>query len=139
MAKKNQYMWVYSPKKPAPPKVSAAFKAEVSAKGDEIVETILKPQCLQPLPENPRFNHMIDIYTRWFRSYFYFCAKYAVHGPNAMAPFFEAKQARMEYVGGRNFNLADMRHTGEWHELEQDLSLEECLKRILPNSHYFVC
>ena len=138
MAKKSQYTWVYSPSKPKPPKLSEPFKGETLRKATEIVETVLKPAFLKPPPEAPRFNYIVDIYAKWYRHYLYFCSKYAVPGPNAIEPFFEAKQSRLEYVGGRNFNLAYMRHTGEWIELEQNLTLEECLTRILPNSHYFV-
>ena len=47
-----------------------------------------------------------------------------------MSPFFEAKFARMEYIGGGHFNLAFMRHTGQWIEIFQDLSLDDCLGAI---------
>ena len=139
MPSKSGYTWVYSPRKPIPAKVSAAFKAEVQARGNAFVETVLKPRFLRSAPENPKYNYVGDIYAKWFRSYFYFCAKYIVPGPNAMVPFFEAKQARMEYVGGRNFNLAWQRHNGEWVEMEQGISLEQCLEEIKNNEMYFVC
>lgn len=132
-------MWVYSPSKPKPPKVPEAFKKEVEAKAQEVVDKVLKPHCLKPPPPDPQLNYIVDIYVKWYRSYFYFCAKYACPGPNALSPFFEVKNARMEYVGGRSFNLAYLRHTGEWNELEQGLSLEKCLAQITPNSHYFIC
>jgi len=139
MLRKSGYMWVYSPRKPKPPKVPAAFKAEVQAKGDEFVETVLKPRCLQPAPKKPTHNYIGDIYAKWFRSYFYFCAKYIVPGPNALVPFFEAKNARLEYVGDRKFNLAWMRHNGEWVEMEQGITLEKCLVEIKNNDLYFIC
>ncbi len=139
MPRKSEYMWVYSPRKPKPAKVPPEFKTEVQARGDLFVETVLKPRCLRPAPKNPRFNYIGDIYAKWFRSYFYFCAKYIVPGPNAMVPFFEAKQARLEYVGERKFNLAWMRHTGEWVEMDQGLTLEKCLDEIKNNEIYFIC
>jgi hypothetical protein len=57
-------------------------------------------------------------------------ARYNSPGPNAIAPFFEAKFARMEYARDGRFSLAFMRYTGQWIELFQDLSLDECLSRI---------
>ena len=36
----------------------------------------------------------------------------------------------MEYVGGRRFNLAYMRHTEKWWEVYQGLTLEESLETI---------
>jgi hypothetical protein len=135
-SKKPQYRWVRVESKP---KISPGFKAEVQARGDEVVERVLKPRCLQPPPPNPQFNYIVDIYTKWHQSYFYFCARYAVSHPNAIEPFFEVKNARMKYTGGRNFSLAWMRHTGEWVEMETGLSLEECLKKIAIEDWYFTC
>lgn len=30
----------------------------------------------------------VDIYAKWYRRYFYFCAKYCSPAPNALSPFF---------------------------------------------------
>jgi len=131
MKKKPQRMWVYRPPKPPKPEVPARTKTVVEAKAQELVEKVLKPQHVQPPPESAQFNYIVDIYTKWYRNYFYFCARYACPGPNALAPFFETKFARLEYVGGNNqFNLSFMRHTGEWIELHANLSLDECLAAI---------
>ena len=59
-----------------------------------------------------------------------FCTKYCSPGPNAIAPFFETKFARMEYVGANSFHLSFMRYTEEWVLLQPNLSLEECLSII---------
>lgn len=97
----------------------------------KLVETVLKPECIEPPPKRAEFNYVVDIYTKWYRHYLYFCAKYACPGPNALSPFFESKFARMAYVGGTGrFNLAFMRHTGEWIEIYPDLSVDECLAAI---------
>ena len=42
---------------------------------------------------------------------------------------FEAKFARLTYLGGDHFNLA-ARHTGEWMEIFPDLTLDECLAAV---------
>ena len=123
-------MWVYSPPKPPKPKVPDAVKAEVDAKARELVESVLKPKHVKPPPEDERFNYVADIYTKWYRSYFYFCARYNSPGPTAITPSFEAKFARLEYVGVNRFSLSFMRHTGQWVELNPDVSLDECLAAI---------
>jgi len=127
---KRQKTWVYNPPKPAKPKVTEALKAEVEAKATELVNTVLKPMHIKPPRKKHPFNYITDLYTKWYRSYFYFCATYAVPGPNALAPSFESKFARLEYVGGQRFNLSYMRYTGEWLEIHQALTLDQCLAEI---------
>jgi len=60
----------------------------------------------------------------------YFCSKYHCPSPNAMTDYFESKFARLEYVGDRKFNVAYMRHTEQWWEILQGLTLEECFEEI---------
>jgi hypothetical protein len=135
---KRQKRWIDSSPNPPMPKVPEDLMAEVEIKATELVETVLKPQHLKPPPEDQPFNYIVDIYTKWYRNYFYFCAKYACPGPNALSSFFETKFARMEYVGGRSrFNLSFMRYTGEWIALHRNLSLEECLAAIRDEPHFY--
>lgn len=141
MAGKNPpKMWVYSPRKPKPSAIPDALKTEVELRAQLLVETVLKPRCVKPPPPKEyEINYVVDVYTKWYRSYFYFCAKYATSSPRATVPFFEAKQARMEHVGDGKFNLAYFRHTGQWYETETGLSLEKCLDLIKNDPLYFVC
>src|SRR4051812_42813344 len=103
---KQRKTWVYSPPKPPKPSVPDKVKEEVEAKANELVETFLKPTCVKPPPRNWRWNYLIDIHTKWHRSYFYFIGVWASPGPNALSPTFEAGFARLEYTGKRKFNLA---------------------------------
>jgi len=41
--------------------------------------------------------------------------------------------ARLEYAGEEKFNMAYMRHTGQWWEIFQDLTLDECIDEIRTN------
>lgn len=93
-----------------------------------LIESVLKPEHVQPSPEDPQFNYIEDITARWFRSCFYFTAIYRSAGPYALDGTFEAKFARLEYIGDARFNLAAQHHTGEWIEVFPDLSLDECLE-----------
>ena|SRR5437879_3969209 len=129
MAKK-QKVWMYSPPKQPKPKIPDTLKVEVTTRATELIDTVLKPKNIQPPPENPRFNYIVDIYGKWYHSAFYFCAKYCVAGPNAIEPSFEAKFARMQYADNNRFHLSFMRHTGEWIELYTDQTVDECLAAI---------
>ena len=126
----RQKRWVYSPPRPAKPRVPEATKADVEAKARELIETVLKPKRIKPPRENAHFNYMVDIYAKWYRNYFYFCSKYRSPGPNAISPFFEARFARLEYVGPDRYSLSYMRHTEQWWEIYRDLSLEQCLAAV---------
>jgi hypothetical protein len=128
--KKPKRMWIYSPKKPTPPKVPNDIKAEVEAKANELVETYLKPNFIKPPPKGRDWNYIIDIFTKWHRSFFYFYSTYACPGPTALSPTFESGFARMEYVGDGKFNLAYMRHTEKWWEVYQGLTVQQCIKAI---------
>jgi hypothetical protein len=123
--------WVYSPPKP---KVPDAAKVELKAKATELVNAVLKPEYVKPPPKHAKWNDIVDLYTKWHRNYFYFCAKYACSGPNALSPFFDIGFARLEYSGGVGrqswFNLSYMRHTGKWLEIGHSLSLEQCLAEV---------
>jgi hypothetical protein len=127
---KQQKGWVYVGAKSSKSTVPESLKCEVTEKANLLVETILKPAYIKPPPKNADWNYLIDIYTKWYRGKFYFCGKYCSPGPNAIAPGFEMNFARLEYVGGQRFNLAYLRHTGQWGEIYEGQTLEECLALI---------
>ncbi|MBF0510402.1 MAG: hypothetical protein HQK57_15955 [Deltaproteobacteria bacterium] len=133
---KQKKTWVYSPPRAKKPIPSDLVKSEIQAKADRLVEDILKPQHIKPAPEDKELNYIVDIYTKWYRGYFYFCAKYCVSSPNAVVPYFEAKFARMEYVGPDSFNLAYMRHTEQWFEIYEGLTIDKCLSLIQTDSAF---
>jgi len=127
------WTWVYDPagafrqsKKPVPPDI----QREVERQAQALIDSTLKPRYLQPPPTQAELNYLVDLYTRWRGPFFYFCSRYCSPGPRALSPFFESKFARLQYAGDSRFNLAYFRHTGQWWEIAQLLSLEECLSEI---------
>ncbi|MEX1021295.1 MAG: hypothetical protein WDZ49_16660 [Litorilinea sp.] len=126
---KSQKGWVYVPRRPAPPTVPVALKREVEEKANALVEAVLKPRYVSP-PENPQFNYIEELGTKWYRSSFYFCAQYRSAGPYALGGQFETRFARMKYTGAGLFALAFMRYTGEWVEVYAGLTLDACLASI---------
>jgi hypothetical protein len=130
-------MWIYSPPKKPAPKVPPNVKADIEKRAAELV-TQLKLTRVQAPPAADAFQHnyLADIYTKWYRHYFYVCAKYCVPGPNALVPFFEAKLARLEYIEPNCFDLSFMRYTGEWVLLHSNLTLDDCLTSIAEEPYF---
>jgi hypothetical protein len=121
------------PKTPTDPfraVVLRALKQEVNQKAGDLIENVLKPKYIEPPPKGSQLNYLVDITTKWLGSKCYFISVYRSRGPHAISPMFETKFARLEYVGNAQFALAFMRHTGQWVELYDALSVDECLKAI---------
>jgi hypothetical protein len=85
--------WVFSLKSLPKPAVPEDFKALVQDKATVLVEEFLKPQFIKPPPKKCRWNYLIDIHSKWHRSFFYFIATYRSRGPTAIKPTFEASFA----------------------------------------------
>ncbi|MHB8900632.1 MAG: DUF3024 domain-containing protein [Thermoguttaceae bacterium] len=110
--------------------VPDTLKTEVETKASDLIESVLKPKHIRPPQERGRVNYVIDIGTKWHGHFLYFYSTYACPSPNAISPTFESKFARLEYVGGIEFALSFMRHTGEWVGIYDRLSVDECMKAI---------
>jgi len=128
--------WAMSPRKTSPSPLPESLKMEVDTKANELIETVLKPKYIQPPPENPQFNYIVDIYGKWYRKAFYFCTQYRVAGPHAIEPSFEAKFARLQYAGNQRFHLSFMRYTDQWVQLYLDLTVDECIETIRDDPYF---
>ena len=127
---KPRKAWMFSAGKKPKKSLPGTLKDEVDTKARELIENVLKPKHVQPPPPDERFNYITDITTKWLGSKCYFISTYACPGPNAISPTFEDKFAKMEHVGNARFNLSFMRHTGQWVQLYDRLTVDECLKAI---------
>jgi len=128
MARKG-WGWVQSSPKKKAPKLSKTVKAQIKAKADALIEEVLRPTYIKPSPENPQFNYVADMHTKWWRNYFYFCATYKTD-ERGIVPSFETKFARLEYLSQDEFNLSAMRHNDQWLELHQNITLDDCFQLI---------
>jgi hypothetical protein len=126
---------LHSPPKPSKLKVPDDVKVAVAGQAEQLLAE-WRPRYIKPTPPDYRFNYIIELYGKWFRGYFYLCAKYACPKAAALSPFFEALFTRLEHVGEWRFNLAFMRHTGQWVETGQGLTLDQCLKSIKEDEMY---
>ncbi len=128
--KQPKKVWMQCPSKVPKPKVPEAVKLEVETRAQTLIGSYLKPNHVRPPPAGLGSNYIVDIYGLRYRSFFYFCSKYCCPGPRSIAPFFEDRFARMEYLTSGRFNLAWMRHTGQWWPSISDSPLAECLHKI---------
>src|SRR5262249_38148533 len=101
------------------------LKVKVLSEANELVEDFLKSNFVKKPPKNWRWNYIIDIHAKWHHSFFYFIATFRSRGPYALSPTFEAPFTRLEYVGKRRFNMAYVRHRGEWWQIHERLSRDE--------------
>ena len=123
------------PKKSPKPKIPDLIKEEIAAESRKLVDT-LRVQHIKPPPEGVDFSYVTEIYVKWYRNSLYFCAQYCCRASNCIAPSFETKFARIEYISNGRFNLSYMRHTGKWCEMYLGLSLAECLESIRTEPHF---
>src|SRR5437773_12393511 len=102
---KRQKVWVYSPpkQKPSQSKIPDTLKAEVTTKANQFIDSVLKPTYVKPPPENPQFNYMVDISSKWYHSSFYFYSTYCVPGPNALSPRSEERRVGKECRSQRSY------------------------------------
>jgi len=133
MAKKAKKLWLSSSPKQSKPTVPDTEKQLIEQKCNELIQTEFKPKYIDSPPTDHDSNYRTDIFGKWYRNYFYFCSTYNCPSPRAISPSFESRSARLEYVGPDCFNVAYMRHTGQWWEILHGLSLEECLSEIRNN------
>lgn len=118
------------------PRVPDAVKQRVQREGDALVTEVLRPRAVKPPPEDAEWNYVSDVFTRWYHSWFYFCATYTSPSPRALSPTFETRFARLEYAGDERFHLAFMRHTGEWIVIYRDIPLEAALAAIRDEPYF---
>ncbi len=97
----------------------------MNQKAGDLIENVLKPKHVQPPPKGSQLNYLVDITTKWLGSKCYLIGIYRSPGPHAVSPTFETKFAHMEYVGNGKFALSFMRHTDQWVELYDALSVDE--------------
>jgi hypothetical protein len=127
---KQRKVWMSGPAKKPKSSLPGTVKDELGTKARELIETFLKPKHVLPPPEGSQFNSIVDITIKWLGSKCFFVSIYACPGPNALSPSFESKFARMEYIGNARFNLSFMRHTGQWVQLFEDQTVDECMTAI---------
>jgi len=122
--------WFSVPPKKVKIKVEDNTKDRIQEKVNLLIESYLKPEYVKTNPEDEEFSYVVDIYSKWHRTYLYFTAKYRCTAIDCVKEFFEEKFARLEYIGEDQFNLAYFRHTGQWWEIRKQVTLKAALETV---------
>ena len=69
----TEYTWARSKKRSAQ-EIPDSIKKDVEIKADSLIDRVLKPKYIEPPPEDNDFNYLVDIFSKWYRGYFYFCS-----------------------------------------------------------------
>ena len=96
----------------------------------ELIDKELKKRYVKHRLKNQNFNYIADIYTKWSRNCFYFCAEYRSPDPDDRPSTFEMKFARLEYLSTGKYILSYMRHNGKWWETDRNISASKALEII---------
>ncbi len=128
------WAWVQTAPKQFKAKPSEEMKKEISEKCQALVEEF-KKQFINPNPDK-EWNYLVDIYTKWYQGYFYFCQKSIMETPGRTAKEFEEKFVRLTYKCPDRFDFAYFRHTGKWFPVAEDLSLQDCLEMMSQNPNF---
>lgn len=126
---KNKKGWVFTPIKAKPQKLSTLDKQGISEFFQPLIDDF-KKQCISDNPDK-HYNYIIDIYTKWYQNFFYFCEKFKSEFPDRIVDEFEIKFVRLKCMGENQFEFSYLRHTGQWHLVAENLSLDDCKEMIL--------
>ncbi|MBL0319342.1 MAG: hypothetical protein IPP74_08660 [Alphaproteobacteria bacterium] len=134
---KRKRQWVRVPPKPAKQKVSPEFMRMVDKAVTTCIETTLKPRYFSEKPFDEA-RRLVNIYAKWHQQHFvHFLAEFHDTRPNVIQEHYSDPFARMAYMGDERFNLAYMRHTGQWWDKYQNIPLKDCLDAI-KNDDFFM-
>ncbi len=131
---KTEKRWMFQPAKSEKVKPTELEKKEISERCQPLVEA-LKKKYIKSKP-NKEWSYLVDIYTSWYRSYFYFCEKSKSENPNRIQDEFDEKFARLTFTGKDCFDFSYFRHTGQWWLIAENVTLQECLKMIIENPNF---
>ena len=123
--------WMWTPKESTKMKPSELDKKTIQDYFSPLVESF-KSRCIKENP-NKEYNYIIDIYSKWVQNYFYLCEKFKSEYPQRIKDEFEVKFVRLKYTDRNQFEFSYYRHTGQWHLVAENLSMEDCKEMILSN------
>ena len=132
MAKKR-VLWVPTNLQKTKPTLTEAQKNAVSI----FFEPLIASYKVQLNEVDKRDGtYTIDVYSKWYQHYFYLCEKYKSEGENKILDEYERKYLRLEFVDENHFKFAYFRHTGQWHLVDENCTLQKCLEMINENPNF---
>jgi hypothetical protein len=121
--------WVYVGGR-AGNKPSPSEKAAITTACEKLISDVLLPRFLPEIHPKPIGNYPVAILGKWHGNKYRFLTRYQSDDPNSYQHEFEWSFARIDYVNQGGFDLFWHRYNGEWHCLQQHISLEDALALI---------
>ncbi len=126
---KQEKTWAANPKRPKST-VPELTRKRLTSLASELIEEELRTRYVKRRRKNEKFSYLVDIYTKWSRNFFDFCALYRSPDPDDRPSEFEMKFARLEYLSTGKYILSYQRHNGQWWETDRNISQSKALQII---------
>lgn len=127
-------MWISKESRKIKVKLADSEKNEISSQCQPLVE-LFKSQYVKENPDK-RFNYLVDVYTKWYQNYLYFCEKFKSEHPKRIKDEYEVKFVRLERTGKDRYNFSYFRHTEQWFLVTIDLTLKDSLEMMQANPNF---
>ena len=112
-----------------PNMVPADIKTVAIAECERLISQVFLPRYL-PEIHVTEFNYPVAIGGKWRGRSFTFSTRYRSGFEHNKGEEFDAPFSRIEYVGGRLWNVGWFRHTGKWFTIERALPLATAIATI---------
>jgi hypothetical protein len=81
-------------------------------------------------------NYLADVYPAWYHCNFYLVQKHKNENPDFIVHEFDEKFLRIQFIDTNKCHLAFKRYTGQWVEVAESITLDECKKMIVDMPHF---
>jgi|GEM_PF-3857884 len=112
------------------PKIKEIQKKTVSLFFEPLVLQFNKRIDLTP---DKKYAYLVEVYGEWHGNHYCFCEKYKDESGNRPSDEFVRKFLRIEFISPNNVSLSYIRHTGQWHPVVKNITLQTCLEMINEN------
>ncbi|MDZ4757428.1 MAG: hypothetical protein SGJ10_04710 [Bacteroidota bacterium] len=109
---KRQKVWMFTGIPKSKEKLSESEKIKIQNQCQPLLEVLKKKYIQNDI--NKEYSQLVDIYTRWYRNYFYFCEKIKSEHPDRIMDEFEKNFVRLEYCGKDQFKFSYF-----WHNISK--------------------
>ena len=114
-------------------------KSVITAACERAITDVLTPRFLPVVRPQTEHNYPVFIHGKWNGNKYRFMTRYKCAGANRTVEAFDAPFARLDYASRDCFDLQWHRHTGAWHRVGQDLSLEAALHQLTTSEYFMPC
>ena len=91
---------------------------------------------LTPIPDPHEFNHIVDIYGKWYRNQYHIYLSYKCP-PDSIKDKFDSGLARIGWTGGNSYIVYSyFAHRNKWEALYENIPLDKAIERIKTGDYF---